>query len=128
MLANSPFGDKSSVMMIGADGRESSDELEIVSDDFWLRPQTSSSTSFSTSRRSSRCNGRAPVVLPDNVLFEAGGRETIRRWLLREFDVHTMLRLPTGMFYAGGVKANFLLFDKRPVWDTPWSSKQAMGV
>ncbi|MEQ8142683.1 class I SAM-dependent DNA methyltransferase [Streptomyces sp. OP7] len=58
-------------------------------------------------------NGRAAVVLPDNVLFEAGAGETIRRKLLQTCDVHTLLRLPTGIFYANGIKANVLFFDKR---------------
>ena len=61
-----------------------------------------------------RLNGRAAVVLPDNVLFESGAGETIRRKLLQQCDVHTLLRLPTGIFYAGGVKANVLFFDKKP--------------
>ena len=58
-------------------------------------------------------DGRAAVVLPDNVLFEGGAGEIIRRKLLTEYDLHTMLRLPTGLFYAQGVKANVLFFDKR---------------
>jgi type I restriction enzyme M protein len=57
--------------------------------------------------------GRAAVVLPDNVLFETGAGETIRRELLGRCDTHTLLRLPTGIFYAGGVKANVLFFDKK---------------
>ena len=52
--------------------------------------------------------------MPDNVLFEGGAGETIRRKLLHECDVHTLLRLPTGIFYAGGVKANVLFFDRKP--------------
>ena len=67
--------------------------------------------------------GRAAVVLPDNVLFEGGAGEAIRRQLLKEFDVHTLLRLPTGIFYAGGVKANVLFFDKRAAGDRPWTEK-----
>jgi hypothetical protein len=59
-------------------------------------------------------NGRAAVVLPDNVLFEGGAGETLRRKLLADFDLHTMIRLPTGIWYAPGVKANVLLFDKKP--------------
>jgi type I restriction enzyme M protein len=66
-------------------------------------------------------NGRAAVVLPDNVLFEGGAGETIRRKLLQTCDVHTMLRLPTGIFYAGGVKANVLFFDKKPAAEAPWT-------
>jgi type I restriction enzyme M protein len=61
-----------------------------------------------------KLGGRAAVVVPDNVLFESGEGETIRRKLLSQCDVHTLLRLPTGIFYAGGVKANVLFFDKKP--------------
>ena len=68
-------------------------------------------------------NGRAAVVVPDNVLFEGGAGETIRRKLLHECDVHTLLRLPTGLFYAQGVKANVLFFDKKPASETPWTKK-----
>jgi type I restriction enzyme M protein len=61
-------------------------------------------------------------VLPDNVLFEGGAGETIRR-LLQECDLHTLLRLPTGLFYAQGVKANVLFFDKKPASETAWTKK-----
>jgi type I restriction enzyme M protein len=66
-------------------------------------------------------HGRAAVVLPDNVLFEGGAGETIRRRLLQECDLHTLLRLPTGLFYAQGVKANVLFFDKKPASETAWT-------
>ena len=56
--------------------------------------------------------GTAAVVLPDNVLFEGGAGETLRRRLLKDFNFHTLLRLPTGIFYKQGVKANVLFFDK----------------
>ncbi|MGW7084815.1 N-6 DNA methylase [Streptomyces sp. NPDC054871] len=59
-------------------------------------------------------NGRAAVILPDNVLFEGGRGATIRGELLKRFNLHTMLRLPAGVFYAGGVKANVLYFDASP--------------
>jgi len=61
------------------------------------------------------------VVVPDNVLFEGGAGETVRRQLLHECDVHTLLRLPTGVFYAQGVKANVLFFDRKPASETPWT-------
>ena len=61
------------------------------------------------------------MVVPDNVLFEGGAGETVRRTLLRECDVHTLLRLPTGVFYAQGVKANVLFFDRKPASETPWT-------
>ena len=66
-------------------------------------------------------HGRAAVVLPDNVLFEGGAGETIRRELLKQADVHTVLRLPTGIFYAQGVKANVLFFDRKPARERPWT-------
>ena len=68
-------------------------------------------------------HGRAAVVVPDNVLFEGGAGETIRRKLMHECDVHTLLRLPTGLFYAQGVKANVIFFDKKPASETPWTRK-----
>lgn len=63
------------------------------------------------------------MVVPDNVLFEGGAGETIRKKLLHECDVHTLLRLPTGIFYAQGVKANVLFFDRKPASATPWTKK-----
>jgi type I restriction enzyme M protein len=68
-------------------------------------------------------NGRAGVVLPDNVLFEGGAGETLRRKLLTAFDFHTLLRLPTGIFYKPGVKANVLFFDKKPAAEQPWTQR-----
>jgi type I restriction enzyme M protein len=63
------------------------------------------------------------VVLPDNVLFEGGANETIRRELLKQADVHTLLGLPTGIFYPQGVKANVLFFDRKPAQEKPWTKK-----
>ena len=57
--------------------------------------------------------GRCAIVVPDNVLFEGGAGEAVRRQLLKSCHVHTLLRLPPGIFYAQGVKANVLFFDKR---------------
>jgi type I restriction enzyme M protein len=122
VLANPPFGTKSSVKMIGADGRETSSNLEIVRDDFWVTTSNKQLNFIQHIKTILDMNGRAAVVLPDNVLFEGGAGETLRRRLLREFDVHTLLRLPTGIFYAGGVKANVLFFDKKPASETPWTS------
>jgi type I restriction enzyme M protein len=66
---------------------------------------------------------RAAIVVPDNVLFEGDAGETVRRELLKQVDVHTLLRLPTGIFYAQGVKANVLLFDRKPANEKPWTEK-----
>jgi hypothetical protein len=68
-------------------------------------------------------HGRAAIIVPDNVLFECGAGETIRRELLKQADIHTLLRLPTGIFYAQGVKANVLFFDRKPVAEKPWTEK-----
>src|SRR5437667_6857029 len=68
-------------------------------------------------------HGRAAIVVPDNVLFEGGAGETVRRELLKQADVHTLLRLPTGIFYAQGVKANVLFFDRKPAAEKPWSAR-----
>ncbi len=70
-----------------------------------------------------KTNGRAAIVVPDNVLFEGGAGETVRRNLLQSCDVHTLLRLPTGVFYAQGVKANALFFDRRPAGELPCTEK-----
>lgn len=61
-----------------------------------------------------KTTGKAAVVVPDNVLFEGGAGETVRKKLLETTDVHTILRLPTGIFYANGVKANVIFFDNKP--------------
>ncbi|MBV0893283.1 SAM-dependent methyltransferase [Paracoccus sp. Z118] len=66
-----------------------------------------------------KTTGRAAVVVPDNVLFEGGAGETVRRKLLQMTDLHTILRLPTGIFYAQGVKANVIFFDNRPAAKEP---------
>jgi type I restriction enzyme M protein len=123
VLANPPFGTKSSVTMVGADGKVSKGELEIVRDDFWVTTSNKQLNFVQHIKTIMDINGRAAVVLPDNVLFEGGAGEAVRRRLLTEFDVHTLLRLPTGIFYAGGVKANVLFFDKRPAAEKPWTSK-----
>jgi type I restriction enzyme M protein len=68
-------------------------------------------------------HGRGAIVVPDNVLFEGGAGETVRRELLKQADVHTLLRLPTGIFYAQGVKANVLFFDRKPAAEKPWTTK-----
>jgi type I restriction enzyme M protein len=70
-----------------------------------------------------KINGRGAVVLPDNVLFEGGAGETIRKKLMETCDLHTILRLPTGIFYRPGVKANVLFFDKKEASEKAHTSK-----
>jgi type I restriction enzyme M protein len=70
-----------------------------------------------------KTTGLAAVVLPDNVLFEGGAGETVRKKMLETTDLHTILRLPTGIFYANGVKANVLFFDGKPASKSPWTKE-----
>ncbi len=123
VLSNPPFGRKSSLTMVGADGREAREDLEIERQDFAVTTSNKQLNFLQHIRTILDINGRAAAVLPDNVLFEGGAGETLRRRMLRDFDLHTMLRLPTGIFYAQGVKANVLFFDKRPAAEHPWTSK-----
>ena len=114
VLTNPPFGRKSSVTYIGEDGQTQRERVEVVRDDFWASTSNKQLNFVQHIKTLLKVNGRAAVVVPDNVLFEGGAGETVRRKLLHECDVHTLLRLPTGIFYAQGVKANVLFFDKRP--------------
>jgi type I restriction enzyme M protein len=123
VLANPPFGKKSSTVFVGEDGRASSEKDTIERDDFWATTSNKQLNFVQHIKTLLKVNGRAAVVLPDNVLFEGGAGETIRRKLLHECELHTLLRLPTGLFYAQGVKANVLFFDKKPASETPWTRK-----
>jgi type I restriction enzyme M protein len=93
----------------------------VVRDDFWASTSNKQLNFVQHIKTLLKIPGRAAVVVPDNVLFEGGARETVRRKLLHDFDVHTLLRLPTGIFYAQGVKANVLFFDRKPASATPWT-------
>jgi type I restriction enzyme M protein len=110
--------------MVGADGREARGDTEVARPDFWVTTSNKQLNFVQHIAQQLKIHGRAAVVLPDNVLFEGGAGETVRRRLLAEYDVHTMLRLPTGIFYAGGVKANVLFFDRRPARPgQPWTER-----
>ena len=123
VLSNPPFGRKSSMTMVGADGREVREDREIERQDFVVTTSNKQLNFLQHIATILDINGRAAVVLPDNVLFEGGAGEVLRRRLLRDFDLHTMLRLPTGIFYAQGVKANVLFFDKKPAAERPWTER-----
>ena len=92
-------------------------------DDFWTSTSNKQLNFVQHVKTILAMHGKAAVVVPDNVLFEGGAGETIRRKLLHECDVHTLLRLPTGIFYAQGVKANVLFFDRKPASETPWTKQ-----
>jgi type I restriction enzyme M protein len=121
IAANPPFGRKSSITMVNEAGEAEREDLVIVRDDFWASTSNKQLNFLQHIKTMLRIDGRAAVVLPDNVLFEAGAGETIRRRLLAECDLHTILRLPTGIFYAQGVKANVVFFDRRPAAADAWT-------
>jgi type I restriction enzyme M protein len=113
ILANPPFGKQSSITVMSEGGQASKDTLSYERTDFVA---TISNKQFNFIQHICtilKVGGTAAVVLPDNVLFEGGAGETIRRKLLQDCNVHTLLRLPTGIFYAQSVKANGISFEKR---------------
>jgi type I restriction enzyme M protein len=120
VLTNPPFGKKSSITIV-VDGEASRESLQVARDDFWATTSNKQLNFVQHVHSLLQTNGRAAVVVPDNVLFEGGAGETVRRRLLKDADVHTLLRLPTGVFYAQGVKANVLFFDKKPGREEPWT-------
>ncbi len=123
VMTNPPFGKKSSTTIVGEEGQVSKERDIVERDDFWATTSNKQLNFVQHVKTLLKQNGRAAVVVPDNVLFEGGAGETVRRKLLHECDVHTLLRLPTGLFYAQGVKANVLFFDKKPASETPWTKK-----
>ncbi len=113
VLSNPPFGKKSSITTVTDAGESKRESTVIERDDFWASTSNKQLNFVQHIVKMLEINGRAAVVVPDNVLFEGGAGETIRKNLLQECDLHTLLRLPTGIFYAQGVKANVLFFDRR---------------
>lgn len=121
VLSNPPFGKKSSTAVVGGDGKVVKEKETYERDDFWSTTSNKQLNFLQHVKTILKQQGRCGIVVPDNVLFEGGAGETIRRKLLHECEVHTLLRLPTGLFYAQGVKANVLFFDKKPASETPWT-------
>lgn len=123
VLTNPPFGKKSSITIINEEGKADKDSITYERNDFWAITSNKQLNFIQHIKSILKTDGRAAVVVPDNVLFEGGAGQTIREKLLKQFDVHTLLRLPTGIFYAQGVKANVIFFDKKPASETPWTKK-----
>lgn len=121
VLANPPFGKKSSMTFTNEEGEEEKDDLVYNRQDFWATSSNKQLNFLQHIRTMLKTTGTAAVVLPDNVLFEGGVGETVRKKLLENTDLHTILRLPTGVFYAQGVKANVLFFDNQPAAKAPWT-------
>lgn len=111
VLANPPFGKKSSMTITNAEGKEDKNSLTYERQDFWATTSNKQLNFLQHIISSLKDTGKAAVVLPDNVLFEGGVGELIRRKWLKTCNLHTILRLPTGIFYANGVKANVVFFD-----------------
>ena len=123
VLTNPPFGKKSSVTYITEEGEVKREAQTVVRDDFWTSTSNKQLNFVQHVHKLLKQHGKAAVVVPDNVLFEGGAGETVRRKLLQESDLHTILRLPTGIFYAQGVKANVLFFDRKPGREKAWTEQ-----
>ena len=121
VLTNPPFGKKSSITVVNEEGEADKQTVTYNRPDFWTTTSNKQLNFVQHVRSLLKVDGRAAVVVPDNVLFEGGAGETVRRRLMAECNVHTLLRLPTGIFYAQGVKANVLFFDAKAGRDKPWT-------
>jgi len=123
VLTNPPFGKKSSITIINENGKASKESIVYERNDFWATTSNKQLNFVQHIKSLLNIDGQAAMVVPDNVLFEGGAGETIRKKLLHECDVHTLLRLPTGVFYAQGVKANVIFFDRKSASEKPWTKK-----
>ena len=125
ILANPPFGKKQSLLFVNEEGNTEKDDQVIVREDFWTSTSNKQLNFVQHIYTLLKIDGRAAMVVPDNVLFEGGAGEKVRRNLLQKCRVHTLLRLPTGIWYSPGVKANVIFFEKKEgraeAWtDTLW--------
>jgi len=121
VLANPPFGKKSSMTFTNEEGEQEKESLVYNRQDFWATTSNKQLNFLQHIRTLLKTTGQAAVVLPDNVLFEGGAGETVRKELLKTTELHTILRLPTGIFYKQGVKANVLFFDNQVASKNPWT-------
>jgi type I restriction enzyme M protein len=118
ILANPPFGTRPA----------GSTDISAMRSDLYVSTSNNQLNFLQHIMLMLKVGGRAAVVLPDNVLFEGGAGETIRKKLLDDFDLHTILRLPTGIFYANGVKANVLFFVKGSKTKEIWYYDYRIGI
>jgi len=123
VLTNPPFGSKSSMTFTNHEGKHKKEDLTYNRQDFWATTSNKQLNFLQHIRTLLKPGGEAAVVLPDNVLFEGGAGETVRKELLKTTELHTILRLPTGIFYRPGVKANVLFFDNKPASKEPWTKE-----
>ena len=123
VLTNPPFGKKSSMTITNDKGEQERQDLNYNRQDFWATTSNKQLNFLQRIKTLLTITGEAAVVLPDNVLFEGGAGETVRKELLKTTELHTILRLPTGIFYANGVKANVLFFNNKPASKDPWTKE-----
>ena len=123
VLTNPPFGKKSSITIVNGEGKAEKEALVYERPDFWATTSNKQLNFLQHVKSLVKINGRVGIVVPDNVLFEGGAGEVVRRKLLTECDLHTILRLPTGIFYAQGVKANVLFFDRKAASEKVWTKE-----
>lgn len=123
VLANPPFGKKSSMTITNEESKQEKQDYIINRQDFVATTANKQLNFLQHIKTLLKLTGEAAVVLPDNVLFEGGAGETVRKELLKTTELHTILRLPTGIFYAQGVKANVLFFDNKPASKDPWTKE-----
>jgi len=123
VLANPPFGKKSSMTITNEACEQKKQDMSYNRQDFWATTSNKQLNFLQHIRTLLKITGEAAVVLPDNVLFEGGAGETVRKELMKTTDLHTILRLPTGIFYAQGVKANVLFFDNKQASKEPWTKE-----
>ncbi len=114
VLTNPPFGKKSSITFTNENNETEEEDLVYNRQDFWTTSSNKQLNFVQHINTILKATGKAAVVVPDNVLFEGGSGEIVRKKLLETTDLHTILRLPTGVFYKPGVKANVIFFDKKP--------------
>jgi type I restriction enzyme M protein len=113
ILTNPPFGKKSSLTFTNEEGEQEQEDRVYNRQDFWATSSNKQLNFVQHINTLLNIGGTAAVVVPDNVLFEGGAGETVRKKLLETADLHTILRLPTGIFYAQGVKANVIFFERK---------------
>jgi type I restriction enzyme M protein len=113
VLTNPPFGKKSALTFTNEEGEQEQEDLVYNRQDFCATTSNKQLNFVQHIRTILKTSGTAAVVVPDNVLFEGGVGETVRKKLLETTDLHTILRLPTGIFYAQGVKANVIFFENK---------------
>jgi len=121
VLTNPPFGKKSSITITNGEGKQEKEDFRYNRQDFWATTSNKQLNFVQHVRTMLKTTGQAAVVVPDNVLFEGGAGEMVRQKLLHNTDLHTILRLPTGIFYAQRVKANVIFVDNKPASKNPWT-------